>query len=481
MGISDVMQHSNYPESGIDIAMPSEAENVVASISGNYVDFSNETQWVDDIMAKYNAESLTTKVNLSPTNGTIHNSTTFISNDFIFLETKAARALSGIMAFTAIIITCHQIYLHLVNYTSPNEQRWIVRILFLVPLYAFQSWLSLMFLRHQDFYVYFDTIRDCYEAFVIYSFLSLCYEYLGGESCIMAEIRGKEIPYSWILCTCCFSGRVFTNSFLRFCKQATLQFCLVKPLMAVAIIVMQAVGVYKHGIWSGSNGYFYTTIIYNISAFLALYALVLFYLATSSILRPFDPIIKFAVVKSVVFLCFWQGVILAVLEKTAVLPALPYSNAGTVAAGIQNFLICFEMVAAAIALRYAFPYMLYAIGVNTASHYGELDDDDDAERDEKSRLIGGKVWKNDSDATRVGHSKNLHNLKEIFNPRDTLRDAIHNFHPTYRKFTEQRNHPHSTPAPPIPPIPPSGVDLLGANNNVEPNQNTAASPERLVT
>ncbi|KAK6057876.1 hypothetical protein COOONC_04565 [Cooperia oncophora] len=31
------------------------------------------------------------------------------------------------------------------------------------------------------------------SAFVIYSFLSLCYEYLGGESNIMAEIRGKPI------------------------------------------------------------------------------------------------------------------------------------------------------------------------------------------------------------------------------------------------------------------------------------------------
>jgi hypothetical protein len=30
-------------------------------------------------------------------------------------------------------------------------------------------------------------------AFVIYSFLSLCYEYLGGEGAIMAEIRGRHI------------------------------------------------------------------------------------------------------------------------------------------------------------------------------------------------------------------------------------------------------------------------------------------------
>ena len=32
-----------------------------------------------------------------------------------------------------------------------------------------------------------------FTALVIYNFLSLCYEYLGGESSIMSEIRGKPI------------------------------------------------------------------------------------------------------------------------------------------------------------------------------------------------------------------------------------------------------------------------------------------------
>lgn len=38
-----------------------------------------------------------------------------------------------------------------------------------------------------------DYVSLFFSAFVIYSFLSLCYEYLGGESAIMAEIRGKSI------------------------------------------------------------------------------------------------------------------------------------------------------------------------------------------------------------------------------------------------------------------------------------------------
>lgn len=47
------------------------------------------------------------------------------------------------------------------------------------------------------------------SAFVIYSFLSLCYEYLGGEGNIMSEIRGKPIKSSCLYGTCCLAGTFF--------------------------------------------------------------------------------------------------------------------------------------------------------------------------------------------------------------------------------------------------------------------------------
>ncbi len=136
-----------------------------------------------------------------------------------------------------------KIFLHLQNYNVKNEQKWIIRLLFIVPIYAFDSWLSLLFFKNDYYYVYFNSIRDCFEgffffficsnltfcflffdvifflAFVIYCFLSLCYEYLGGEGNIMAEIRGKTIESSYLYFTCCIAGRGYTIGFLRFCKQ----------------------------------------------------------------------------------------------------------------------------------------------------------------------------------------------------------------------------------------------------------------------
>lgn len=66
-------------------------------------------------------------------------------------------------AFTKSLL-CPQIYMHLRFYSSPREQRHIVRILFIVPIYAFDSWLSLLFFTNDQYYVYFDTVRDCYEG-----------------------------------------------------------------------------------------------------------------------------------------------------------------------------------------------------------------------------------------------------------------------------------------------------------------------------
>ncbi|XP_021409754.1 transmembrane protein 184B isoform X1 [Lonchura striata] len=345
----------------------------------------------------------------------------------IFLMTTAAQAISGFFVWTALLITCHQIYMHLRCYSCPNEQRYIVRILFIVPIYAFDSWLSLLFFTNDQYYVYFGTVRDCYEAFVIYNFLSLCYEYLGGESSIMSEIRGKPIESSCVYGTCCLWGKTYSIGFLRFCKQATLQFCVVKPLMAISTVILQAFGKYQDGDFDVTSGYLYVTIIYNISVSLALYALFLFYFATRELLSPYSPVLKFFMVKSVIFLSFWQGMLLAILEKCGAIPKIHSANVsvgeGTVAAGYQDFIICVEMFFAAIALRHAFTYKVYVdkrIDAQAVPSYGPYG--------------------------RCAPMKSISSsLKETMNPHDIVQDAIHNFSPAYQQYTQQSTLEHGPP------------------------------------
>ena len=330
-----------------------------------------------------------------------------------FVQTVAGEGIAGVCVWAAIIITCHQIYQYLRCYTNPAEQRWIVRILFIVPLYAFSSWLSLLFFSYDNYYVYFYAVRDCYEAFVIYNFLSLCYEYLGGEGNIMSEIRGRPIKSSYVYCTCCLAGHSYNIGTLRFCKQGTLQFCFIKPVMSLIVIILQAYGLYQDGDW-GSKGYLPITIIYNISISVALYALFLFYWGTKEILKPYDPALKFICVKSVIFLSFWQGIVLAILEKIGFIQALQSDDGivttepGTVSAGYQNFLICIEMFFAAILMKFAFPISTYvSSGAGGAGG-------------------GRNVTMNSISST----------LRETMNPRDIMTDALHNFHPQYSQYTQ---------------------------------------------
>ncbi|XP_075687531.1 transmembrane protein 184A [Rhinoderma darwinii] len=339
-------------------------------------------------------------------------SNTSVDGDRLFLTTAAAKGISGVFVWSALLLTCSQIYLHLRNYTIPKEQRYIIRILFIVPIYSFDSWLSLLLIGNDQYYVYFDSVRDCYEAFVIYSFLSLCFEYLGGESAIMTEIRGKPVKSSCFYGTCCLQGMSYSIGFLRFCKQATLQFCIVKPIMAVVTIILQAFGKYHDGDFNVQSGYLYITIIYNFSVSLALYALFLFYFATKELLHPFEPVLKFLTIKAVIFLSFWQGMLLAILERCGAIPEVQIINgnpvgAGTVAAGYQNFIICIEMLFAAVSLRYAFTCQVY------------------------------REKKENSTANVAPMQSISSGLKETISPHDIVQDAIHNFSPTYQQYTQQ--------------------------------------------
>jgi hypothetical protein len=85
----------------------------------------------------------------------------------------------------------------------------------------------------------------------------------------------------------------------------------------------------------------------------------LFYKALKDELAPHKPVLKFVCIKSVLFLTFWQSVLLAALSQIEVVHDIGQYTAEDVSAGIQNFLICFEMLVAAIAHRYAFSYHEY--------------------------------------------------------------------------------------------------------------------------
>lgn len=75
-----------------------------------------------------------------------------------------------LVLFNILGIPCLQVALHVSYYNVPELQRHIVRIIFMVPIYAFVSWFSL---RWSSCRRWLSPARECYEAVVLYSFY--CY------------------------------------------------------------------------------------------------------------------------------------------------------------------------------------------------------------------------------------------------------------------------------------------------------------------
>eukprot|EP01084_Bolivina_argentea_P242373 406628_1 len=215
-----------------------------------------------------------------------------------WVRSDLAWLIAGLCAACGLGIALYNMIKHITYYTMPEQQLHIIRIIFIVPLYCLVSWLSMGF---TDLSLYFETIRDIYEAFVIYCFLILILGYVGGEANCVALISLKPpLKQPWPMC--CLPGIHLNVKFLRFCKQACIQFIIVKPVMAALNITMLATGNYTSRYYQ-----IFSQTVYNIAYTLALYGLLLFYLATKADIRAYSPVRKFFAVKIVIFATYWQG------------------------------------------------------------------------------------------------------------------------------------------------------------------------------
>jgi hypothetical protein len=72
------------------------------------------------------------------------------------------------------------------------------------------------------------------------------------------------------------------------------------------IVYTDLCGQFREQDFSLQYGYFWITLILNLSISYALVTLVLFYNTLRAKLLPFDPLPKFLCVKAIVFFAFWQ-------------------------------------------------------------------------------------------------------------------------------------------------------------------------------
>nr|XP_002127885.1 transmembrane protein 184C-like [Ciona intestinalis] len=266
--------------------------------------------------------------------------------------------IAGIFVIVTIPISLWTILHHLIYFTQPELQKPIMRILWMVPIYAIDCWFAIKFPKLA---IYFDTVRECYEAYVIYSFMVYLLNYLTREY-ELAGTLGNKPQRKHIFPFCCLPPWPMGGIFIQTCKRGVLQYTLIRPVTTIIALICELTNVYHEGDFSPRYAWLYIMIINNMSQIWAMYCLVLFYMATKEELKPISPVGKFVCVKMVVFASFWQGVAIAIVAEVVPLnKKWGWDTPQEFATGLQDLLICFEMFIAAVAHHYTFSYQPFVI------------------------------------------------------------------------------------------------------------------------
>jgi hypothetical protein len=323
------------------------------------------------------------------------------------LRARDAWWVAGSFAIFSSLLTIYQVRKHLQWNNQLTLRKYVIRILFMVPIYGLESWLGLRFVHEA---MYFDVLRECYEAFVIYSFYQLLTTYLGGEYKLILTLASKP-QAKHLLPFCCLTpwhmsdykpdketeqiqreleleesksdspsinssssvrfvvqrgsglevtaAHAYSSQFLLYTQIGTLQYCVLRPITAVLAFLFELAGVYGEGEFRWDAAYPYLSFIVNCSQIWAMYCLVLFYYALKDELKGLNPVPKFIVVKAVVFFTFWQFVLLSLLAKLGILHETENYSEDRLTAALQDFIVCIEMCFAALAHHAAFNYQQF--------------------------------------------------------------------------------------------------------------------------
>ncbi|CAL4073268.1 unnamed protein product [Meganyctiphanes norvegica] len=283
---------------------------------------------------------------------------------------EIGKYIGGIFVFLAIPITVWEIVQHLINYTKPKLQKHIIRILWMVPVYALNAWIVLLFADKRDsskpdklrIALYLDTARECYEAYVIYNFMIFLLNFMDDVMDLDAILETKPQTHH-IFPLCCLKPWPMGREFIHRCRHGILQYTVFHLLTTLIAFVCGLAGVYTEGDFRPTNAFVYLFVVNNLSQFVAMYCLVLFYKAMRRELSPMNPLAKFLCIKAVVFFSFFQGVAIMFLVQmdviTTVFDISTSEDRRRVSTVLQDFLICVEMFLAAVAHHYAFSYKPY--------------------------------------------------------------------------------------------------------------------------
>ncbi|OAY67456.1 protein LAZ1 isoform X1 [Ananas comosus] len=284
-----------------------------------------------------------------------------------------ATVIAGVFMVMTLSLSLFLIFNHLSAYKNPEEQKFLIGVILMVPCYALESYVSLV---NPSISVDIEILRDCYEAFAMYCFGRYLVACLGGEERTVEFLEREggssfdtrllehasekgvikhPFPMNYIL-----KPWRLGEWFYLVIKFGIVQYMIIKTVTAILAVILEAFGVYREGEFKWNCGYPYMAVVLNFSQSWALYCLVQFYAAIKDELAHIKPLAKFLVFKSIVFLTWWQGVAIALFYNWGLLKS-PIAQGLQFKSSIQDFIICIEMGVASIVHLYVFPAKPYEL------------------------------------------------------------------------------------------------------------------------
>ncbi|XP_024387561.1 protein LAZ1 homolog 2 isoform X1 [Physcomitrium patens] len=283
--------------------------------------------------------------------------------------------LAGCFVGFTLALSSYLLFQHLSTYNGPSEQRWLIGIIFMVPVYSVASFVSLSW---PDISIECNILGSCYEAFAMYSFSRYLIACLGeGEAAILKleklesigphqpllghpsdhHLAYHPVPFNWFL-----EPWQLGRQFFDAVKFGIVQYMILKTTCVWLSLFLEQFDLYGKDEFDWDKGYPYITFVLNFSQVWALYCLVQFYHATKEELRSINPLAKFLTFKAVVFVTWWQGVIIAFIFSSGLAFRWFSKKAifrGHVQSGLQDLLICMEMAIAALVHVFVYPATPY--------------------------------------------------------------------------------------------------------------------------
>ncbi|KAJ5378713.1 hypothetical protein N7509_011832 [Penicillium cosmopolitanum] len=278
--------------------------------------------------------------------------------------------LGGVCALIACVISIFLIMGHATHYSKPVEQRHIIRILWMVPVYSVVAWISILFYHDA---VYFEVIGNCYEAFCIAAFFGLMCHYIAPDLHSQKDyFRGIQ-PKTWLWplnhfqkWKWCGGERLWRNprsglTWFNIIWTGVFQYCVLRVLMTVVSVLAQVGGRYCEESMSPAFAHVWVIVFESISVSIAMYCLIQFYYQIKDDISEHKPFMKILSIKLVIFLSFWQSTLISILVTMGAINSTPQIALADLKYGLPELLINIEMAIFSFLHLWAFAWKPYAV------------------------------------------------------------------------------------------------------------------------